>query len=756
MPDSTLAPPPAAPAPLVRRRSTNETIALDPALELGVGGEAHVFALPGGGGKVAKLYHRPTLDRARKLARMIEAPPELPPGGAAALAWPEDLLTDARGRFVGFLMPFAAGARVFELYNPVTRRKEAPLFHWGLLHRAGASLAAAFDALHARGYVVGDVNESNILVSPAGTVTLVDTDSFQVRDGQGVLHRSHVGKAEFTAPELQGMSFAEVDRSAEHDRFGLAVLLFLLLMEGTHPYAARFEGAEEAPPVEERIRAGLFPHAEGAGARPPRLAPPFGTLPPELRALFVTAFVDGHADPSVRPTAAEWRAALEFAEGSLAVCAANGQHRYAAHLGALCPWCHRTRLLRGRDPFPATEAEARRTDAAPLPARLPRRPADLDPVLPAPKVPKAAAGTQTILPAPMSPLGIALLGPAGVQNPAAWLLPMLVLMSAAGIEVLQIAGALGVVGSVSRLWRQGGVGPVRPVTVGAAMLLALLAGMLSALTYPMPAVSAIDPYAHTSSQYPVDVPLDREGYPVEATGIEPTEPRAPLQRHEGERIYAPWEVQVKPEPANPGEVQAWLWETGVRGRAEVGVKLETDGSVRAASIDVHQSSSDAFTPVAVEAVKRMRFTPARIEGIPVRVAITIPVEAYPERMPGPAPTVRVGTAEAGSGARPLAKYDGDRLYQASEVQKPVRLLNAGEIEAAGREIPWKGTVRLGVYVDTDGRPGVMSIQSSGSLALDNAATELVQRMRFAPASIDGTPVRVTIPVEVTLPGGRLP
>jgi hypothetical protein len=60
---------PAAPALLLRRRSTREAVALDPSLELGSGGEARVFALPGDRTMVAKIYHQPTVERARKLAR---------------------------------------------------------------------------------------------------------------------------------------------------------------------------------------------------------------------------------------------------------------------------------------------------------------------------------------------------------------------------------------------------------------------------------------------------------------------------------------------------------------------------------------------------------------------------------------------------------------------------------------------------------------------------------------------------------------
>src|SRR3954452_19416187 len=234
---------------VLRRRSSGAPLVLDPALEVGAGGEARVLRVPGEDGLVAKLYREPTLARAAKLARMIEAPPALEAG--AALAWPVDLLTDPNGgRFAGFLMPRAEGPRIFEFYNPVTRRRAAPLCDWGRLHRAGVSLAAAFDALHGHGYVVGDVNESNILVSPGdASVTLVDADSFQVRDPQtGALYRSGVGKAEFTPPELQGTRFAEVDRAPEHDRFGLAVLLYLLLMEGTHPFAQRFEAEAAGSP----------------------------------------------------------------------------------------------------------------------------------------------------------------------------------------------------------------------------------------------------------------------------------------------------------------------------------------------------------------------------------------------------------------------------------------------------------------------------------------------------------------------------
>jgi hypothetical protein len=437
---SSLAPP----GLFYRRRSSLERLVLDPELEIGAGGEAVVYGLPGDAGLVAKLYHQPSIERARKLAAMLSNPPAMPPG--TSIAWPADVLLLERGGFAGFLMPRADGPRVFEFYNPTTRRATAPRFHAGLLHRAGRNLAAAFDALHAAGYVVGDVNESNLLVSPADAgVTLVDADSLQVRDPEtDALFRSRVGKPEFTPPELLGLSFEEVDRTPEHDRFGLAVLLFLLLMEGTHPFAMRMEATGEALPVEERIRRCLFPHASpDDDCHPPRLSPPFEALHPRLRRLFLRAFVDGHVDASARPAPSEWRDALEEAEGLLAVCAANPLHRHAPHL-AECPWCVRAALLGGRDPFPANAAAAPR---APRPRRMPA-PRPFAPTPPRPAPPPATVvtpfGTQPApalpqRPGPPVPL---VFGRSGVLNPLVAMGPATVVAIAGGGGPLGAFGAL--------------------------------------------------------------------------------------------------------------------------------------------------------------------------------------------------------------------------------------------------------------------------------------------------------------------------
>jgi len=132
-------------------------------------------------------------------------------------------------------------------------------------------------ALHGRGYVVGDVNESNILVGHSALITLVDTDSFQVC---GSRPRQHVpvprGQARVHPAGAKGKRFTSIDRTPEHDRFGLAVLIFQLLMEGTHPFAGLYRSGEDPPPYEARIACGQFPYGNRRG--PYRPIPDRSTL----------------------------------------------------------------------------------------------------------------------------------------------------------------------------------------------------------------------------------------------------------------------------------------------------------------------------------------------------------------------------------------------------------------------------------------------------------------------------------------------
>lgn len=112
----------------------------------------------------------------------------------------------------------------------------------------------------------------------------------------------------------------------------------------------------EAPELQDRIKAGHFPHGRrGIPYKPMPLAPSFQMLPVALQELFLLCFEVGHGNPAARPTAEVWSKALGEAEDGLVTCGVNGQHHYSGHLG-VCPWCERAVKLGGRDPFPALGA----------------------------------------------------------------------------------------------------------------------------------------------------------------------------------------------------------------------------------------------------------------------------------------------------------------------------------------------------------------------------------------------------------------
>jgi DNA-binding helix-hairpin-helix protein with protein kinase domain len=138
-------------------------------------------------------------------------------------AFPVETVT-ANGNFAGFTMRKVASSRpLFQLCLTSDRRLEFPDANFRFMVRVALNLAKAVASLDSLGAVVGDLNESGALVNQTqGLVTLVDSDSIQYSSG-GKVYRCIKGKAEYTPPELQGRRFNAVDRTVNHDAFGLAV-----------------------------------------------------------------------------------------------------------------------------------------------------------------------------------------------------------------------------------------------------------------------------------------------------------------------------------------------------------------------------------------------------------------------------------------------------------------------------------------------------------------------------------------------------
>lgn len=305
---------------------------------LGRGGEGAVHEITGRPSFVAKIYHQPiAADKAIKLEHMArQAHPSL----LDIAAWPVDVLrAQPGGPTQGFIMARVNGYReIHSLYGPSHRKKAFPQADWSFLVHAARNLASAFEAIHARGHVIGDVNPGNVVVSPQALVRLIDCDSFQI-SANGRLFPCEVGVPQFTAPELQGQPFHGLRRTPDHDAFGLALLCFHLLFMGRHPFAGRYRGKGDMP-IERAIRECRFAfgrHAHTRQMEPPPHTLPFAALPGAVADLFERAF----APPKLaqgRPSARDWLRALEALGAELRGCNRNSVHKYLRTLSA-CPWC---------------------------------------------------------------------------------------------------------------------------------------------------------------------------------------------------------------------------------------------------------------------------------------------------------------------------------------------------------------------------------------------------------------------------------
>jgi DNA-binding helix-hairpin-helix protein with protein kinase domain/sugar lactone lactonase YvrE len=312
--------------------------------ELARGGEAAIHPVQGQPHLVAKIYFTPAAGYDQKLAHMVAHPPADPERkrGRISIAWPVSLLFDGSGQFVGYLMPYVQyTTKLLTVFNPTLRAKMLPSFNRRYLHRAARNLAVTIRAIHQEGYVVGDINESNILVADTALITIIDTDSFQVQaqgQAQILTFPCQVGKGEYTPPELQGTSFETTIRHPENDHFGLGVLIFQMLMYGNHPFRGKWLQSGEPPTIEAKIAQGLFPYGGQAGRG--KVSPPpnvtLDILHPRVSDLVQRCFVDGHSNPRQRPTPDEWDDALGEAEQALVQCR-NG-HYYEKHRRA-CPTC---------------------------------------------------------------------------------------------------------------------------------------------------------------------------------------------------------------------------------------------------------------------------------------------------------------------------------------------------------------------------------------------------------------------------------
>lgn len=310
---------------------------------IGIGGEGKIYRIANASRKdqVAKIYHRlPDIEKQNKLLAMIKAQTDALHGVSA---WPIEVLTDSKSSNIcGFTMnEVSDGEPLHHFYSPAWRKQHQPHASWGSLVALTANIAAGFSVLHRMGILVGDVNPNSIRVRKNGRVTVIDTDSFQLRSNNH-LYKCRVGVPTFTAPELLQVisTYEGLERNLDHDRFGLSLLIFHVLFMGRHPYAGIFEQQGDDP-LERHMAEYRYAYSSdhlSRGVSPPRLSvQPHQLVSSVIAQCFQNDFTQSGAIRG-RTTADRWHQLLTEQRKQLTRCPQNPNHHHDSSASS-CIWC---------------------------------------------------------------------------------------------------------------------------------------------------------------------------------------------------------------------------------------------------------------------------------------------------------------------------------------------------------------------------------------------------------------------------------
>ena len=275
----------------------------DPSVLVGHGGEADVYRSPasrdftaryGDNAYVLKVFRLvPGDDTSAKADRERQTKlREFPSGLPSDVIAPVALALGHTGRIIGYVMALVPDAR------PLINLKKAKFCRDHAISVADilkimANLHDLVNAVHARGIVIGDFNDKNVLVRRNLTVSLLDADSFQF--GRWECPAFVPG---FVDPQIikpgKGSAIIKADKhSVMTDWYAYAVMLFQLLVR-VHPYT---DGFYNPPQGGVPIKGVSRIHNRISVFHPrvtlPDSVVPFDQLPPKIVECFRLIFEEG-------------------------------------------------------------------------------------------------------------------------------------------------------------------------------------------------------------------------------------------------------------------------------------------------------------------------------------------------------------------------------------------------------------------------------------------------------------------------------
>ena len=311
---------------IVRTFSKEKVVLADEPLAYGGEGEVRkILSCPAKyGDACAKLYFKPgqTKEQESKIRFMVENPPSTIIGDGMMLAWPLETLYKQSGEFIGFIMPAAYSNSKKLVILTLPKLKKAHKAEWykfdkeldiktALISRMMLinNIAIPIYFLHATGkYILKDFKPDNFLVTPTGSITIVDMDSIQICNNGRLLFPGTVSTESYMPPEFYNNGVGRnpgESLSISWDNFALAEV-FYQLMFGLNPYAVSPKlQSEDSNTLPYCIAHNLFPFGANASKIATIPAPHnnFKIIPQAIRDLFIRAFGD---NPQDRPSAMEW------------------------------------------------------------------------------------------------------------------------------------------------------------------------------------------------------------------------------------------------------------------------------------------------------------------------------------------------------------------------------------------------------------------------------------------------------------------
>jgi TonB family protein len=219
------------------------------------------------------------------------------------------------------------------------------------------------------------------------------------------------------------------------------------------------------------------------------------------------------------------------------------------------------------------------------------------------------------------------------------------------------------------------------------------------------------------------------------------------------------DAHVPPRAQNPAELVQAMYETypsaqrqaGMGATVSVSLVVGRDGVPR--DVQVVSTTDSAFVQPTLVALSRVRFTPAQVDGVPVSVRVDLPIEwAVAQEPPHPAeaPAEQVPARTGAAGP------DSTGAYEVGMVETPPRPTNTGDMvraiqqyyPPALRRAGATGSVTVRMRVGVDGRPTEIHVLQSTDPRFDDAAMQVVRRLRFEPARRSGVPVPVWVEVPI--------